>query len=405
MDGVHWELAPNTIAWSPRAQHAGVVHDGAMYLLGGSAPEGMSAEVYRSTDGVDWTPVTRNAPWSGRRGHAVVKHQDAMWLLGGSDGAQRFSDVWKSTDGENWELVTAAAPWVPRYFHAAAAFHGRIWVMGGVGAENTLYNDIWSSADGETWRLESAAASWGARHSMGLTLHRKRLWLLGGGRFVNQPQYRYSLPDVWYTDDGVHWTLATESGPTPRYGAGLCNHAGRLWAVGGFKQITGPYSIDPEYHNDVWTSYDGITWTQTLSDAPWPARMGLVSLVYDDKLWLLGGENGISWPIYLNDVWVSGGDLGAHTADQNADYAFDLSELLRIIQLYNSGAFHCEAATEDGYAPGPGDQSCAPHASDYDGPDGQFSLSEVLRAVQFYNAPAGIMPCDTSEDGWCPVVY
>ena len=40
-----------------------------------------------------------------------------------------------------------------------------------------------------------------------------------------------------------------------------------------------------------------------------------------------------------------------HTADENKDSVISLSELLRIIQFYNIGAFHCQAGTEDGFAP------------------------------------------------------
>jgi len=46
-----------------------------------------------------------------------------------------------------------------------------------------------------------------------------------------------------------------------------------------------------------------------------------------------------------------------------------LSELLRVIQFYNSGGYHCADppdSTEDGYVPGPGaEQGCTPHDSDY----------------------------------------
>ncbi len=91
-----------------------------------------------------------------------------------------------------------------------------------------------------------------------------------------------------------------------------------------------------------------------------------------------------------------------HSADQDADGDINLSELLRVIQFYNSGGFHCEAGTEDGYAPGPtGDQTCAPHSSDYNPQDWAITLSELLRLIQFYNS-GGYYTCETGEDGFCP---
>ena len=79
-----------------------------------------------------------------------------------------------------------------------------------------------------------------------------------------------------------------------------------------------------------------------------------------------------------------------------------LSELLRVIQFYNAGGYHCDASGEDGYAPGPGDTACTPHATDYNPQDWTLSLSEVLRAIQFYNAGA-YATCPGTEDGFCPL--
>jgi hypothetical protein len=59
-------------------------------------------------------------------------------------------------------------------------------------------------------------------------------------------------------------------------------------------------------------------------------------------------------------------------------------------------------STEDGYAPGAGDQGCAAHTLDYNPQDWRISMSELLRAIQFYNTPGGYAPCDTGEDGFCP---
>lgn len=88
-----------------------------------------------------------------------------------------------------------------------------------------------------------------------------------------------------------------------------------------------------------------------------------------------------------------------HTADQNGDFSVSLSELLRVIQFFNSDGFHCDEAGEDGFAPGPGDESCSPHDTDYNPQDWDASLSELLRLIQFYNV--GEYHCDASgEDGY-----
>ena len=94
-----------------------------------------------------------------------------------------------------------------------------------------------------------------------------------------------------------------------------------------------------------------------------------------------------------------------HTADQNGDHLIGLTELLRIIQFFNIGGFYCEAGTEDGYAPGAtGDTSCAIHQSDYMPQDWKIELSELLRIIQFFNS-GGYHACPdadpATEDGYC----
>ncbi len=95
------------------------------------------------------------------------------------------------------------------------------------------------------------------------------------------------------------------------------------------------------------------------------------------------------------------GQVQVHSADQNADGQIGLSELLRVIQFFNSNGLHCEAGSEDGYAPGAGDETCVPHSSDYAPRDWRVGLSEVLRLIQFFNS-SGYRVCEEGGDGFCP---
>ena len=104
-------------------------------------------------------------------------------------------------------------------------------------------------------------------------------------------------------------------------------------------------------------------------------------------------------------IQVAGPDY-VHNADQNGDKVVDLPELLRLIQLFNLGAYHCAenaGATEDGYLPGEdmGQTDCLPHASDYSVQDWSIDLFELLRIIQLFNA-WNYHPCPGGEDGFCP---
>ncbi|MGB1390086.1 MAG: hypothetical protein ACPG61_14490, partial [Paracoccaceae bacterium] len=70
------------------------------------------------------------------------------------------------------------------------------------------------------------------------------------------------------------------------------------------------------------------------------------------------------------------------------DGRINLSEVLRLIQFFNSGGFSCAVppeSSEDGYEPGAGDTGCAMHNADYNPQDWAISLSELLRVIQFFN--------------------
>jgi len=105
----------------------------------------------------------------------------------------------------------------------------------------------------------------------------------------------------------------------------------------------------------------------------------------------------------VNIVISLGIAINIHSADPDGDYQISLSELLRVIQFYNSNGLHCQEGTEDGYAPGPGDTSCTAHSSDYNPQDWRINLSELLRLIQFFNSNGyHACPGEDTEDGFCP---
>jgi hypothetical protein len=97
---------------------------------------------------------------------------------------------------------------------------------------------------------------------------------------------------------------------------------------------------------------------------------------------------------------TEGGGASYHSTDTNLDGRISLSELLRVIQFYNSGGLHCSPGTGDGYAAGPGATDCAPHSADYNPVNWRIALSELLRLIQLYNA-GSYAACPGSEDGFC----
>ncbi|WP_221032057.1 immunoglobulin domain-containing protein [Actomonas aquatica] len=110
----------------------------------------------------------------------------------------------------------------------------------------------------------------------------------------------------------------------------------------------------------------------------------------------------------------------SHSADYNQDGAIDLSELLRVIELYNTrngttrtGAYQLDGSTEDGFAPDASRAADAPasltryHSADYD-QDSYVNLSELLRVIELYNYRSGTTRTGeyhlnaSTEDGFAP---
>ncbi len=255
-DGTKWTLEkPNTFLdstfnsqsdWEGRhtAGYA-VLHD-KMWIVGGDVNQGhYHNDVWNSEDGRKWTLVNRDnpVPWGPRALHYTVAHQGKLWVIGGQtvpgfarEAEHMYRDVWNSEDGLKWNKVEIQEPaWAQRgMIGGSAVFQGRIWILGGgtyetpTKPDRKFYNDVWSSEDGAVWKLHTAAAPWHPRQYHDVAVFDNRLWVLegyhkdGGNR-----------KDVWYSDDGEHWTEVPDTPWAARHAASVFVHQDRLWMVAG----------------------------------------------------------------------------------------------------------------------------------------------------------------------------
>lgn len=90
----------------------------------------------------------------------------------------------------------------------------------------------------------------------------------------------------------MEWTRATASaGWAPRFGNTAVVFDNKIWVLGGIGESSPG--------NDVWFSTDGIHWTCATNSAAWSPRYMHTSVVFDNKIWVMGGYGG------GNDVWYS----------------------------------------------------------------------------------------------------
>ena len=230
-----------------------------------------------------------------------------------------------------WQRVTAAAPWGIRTDYGLYSYSGQLWVMGGLNRNGSL-NDIWTSADGENWtKVNPIGASWSKRFRFGAVVHNEELWVVEGERVIIGRS-------VSKSSDGANWSDVSTLFPnyTERFGA--VSFDGYLYVIGGlnanslntvYRTLTGgswemvtqtsSFTAKHEHqavvfqnkiwimggnNNGVWSSPDGSNWTSH-GNAPWPGRINFAAAVYDNKIWIMGGIGETRNELRFNDVWYT----------------------------------------------------------------------------------------------------
>ena len=294
-----WHCATEHAPWTARVRHAMLGFDNKLWILGGDPND-----VWCSIDGSVWNEATDNAAWPKRSYFRATVFEDKMWIMGGIED-YTYNDVWYSENGADWTQATANAAWPARYGFGLAVFAGRLWVLGGLGF--TPGNDVWSSADGVNWTLVTQSAPWMSRDELSAVVLDGKLWVVGGQHW--EYGVEQDLNDAWYTVDGVNWTQAVNHAPWMARMSSVATLDRSLWLAGGYYTIGTGHDIHYDYLNDVWHSMDGITWVQE-TNAPWVARMGHATAVFDGKFWISGGCPRSSAGGCFNDVWYLSTDGG-----------------------------------------------------------------------------------------------
>lgn len=266
----------------------------------------------------EWQRLTDEiAPdWRVRDGNTVtwLPATERFWMVGGwnpypeVDGgfdSVTTDEVWSSPDGIAWtaELEHQNGAFEPRHSHNTVLWDERLWMVGGDTWQGYLegvpyYNhDVVSSADGASWTVElgpgaAAEPPWSERALQTIGVYDDRLWMVGGQDLLGDPaDYTYHN-DVWVTDDGVSWTEVAPDGPgsETRWAGcgvldGLVEFRGELWLVGcaRYNETTGA-----TMSHEVWSTTDGISWTLH-AEPPWVGKIWPNVVVWDDKLWILFG--------------------------------------------------------------------------------------------------------------------
>ena len=317
-NGVNWTRATDAAAFAGRYGHCALNFDSKMWVIGGKnnsastsdESSGDANDIWFSTNGIDWSQVHADEDMFPQMGLSGLVYDNKMWIIGGSSDPD--NSVWSSTNGQDWTHVFKG--WPSRYHHSSAVMNDQLWLIGGnhraLNGPGRSLNDVWKSDDGTTWTEATAAAAFPPRCWHTSLAFNNRLWVIGGldPRDENDAE---RMNDVWSSSDGTSWTQVTASAPfAPRFGHSSVVFDGKMWVIGGATDPNEDYQANPP--SEVWFSDNGTTWTQAVTNRSFHQRMGHTSLAYRGKIWVIGGT-GSTYPMrtdpeYMayNDVWCSG---------------------------------------------------------------------------------------------------
>ncbi len=141
----------------------------------------------------------------------------------------------------------------------------------------------------------------------------------------------FGYDDIWSSSNGVKWTQVSDNLP---WGIrGLFSPAvfkEKIWIMGGLYYYS---------RNDIWYSYDGVDWIQSAEESDWSPRFSYQSLVFDNKIWIIGGRDDAG--DYLNDVWYSSDGVTWTEATDNAEWG--------ILDGYSTAVFQDKMWVMGGY--------------------------------------------------------
>ncbi|WP_273568769.1 Kelch repeat-containing protein [Maribacter halichondriae] len=282
-----------------RANHTSLSFEDKLWVFGGSYFGDGYDDVWQSTDGINWSEAGENALIRPKYGHTSEVYDNKMWMLGGRAENEDLNiiyshDVWSSTDGAAWANHTSYTDFFPaRTGHSSVIHKGKIYIIGGYDGTNAQ-SDIWQY-DGNWSEVEMNGLTFSPRLSHGSVVFDDKIWVIGGFDYAQNIKNKN---DVWFSEDGNNWTQALAQAPfSPRRGHSTVVYDDKLWVIGGID--------DSGYSNEIWYTTDGVDWKTVDVTDSLPPRSGHSALVHDNKLWIIGGvQAGEDLEWYANDVWV-----------------------------------------------------------------------------------------------------
>ena len=92
-----------------------------------------------------------------------------------------------------------------------------------------------------------------------------------------------------------------------RHGHATLVYDGKMWILGGRNSYLMSNPSVYSFLNDVWYSTDGVHWICAATGADWGRRTAHAGVVFNGKMWIIGGTyfNRYNQQVYCRDAWCS----------------------------------------------------------------------------------------------------
>lgn len=204
----------------------------------------------------------------------------------------------------SWTLEQPHASWQPRDSQGELVFNNSLWILGGwFNSHEAPPRDVWRSDDGKTWEKVAGEAPWIHSDLAMSVVFKDKMWVMGGW-YNGRLEGHSASNQVWSSKNGKDWVVETRAAAwTPRIASAVVVFQDKLWLLGGTEDYY--FGNSHSLKNDVWYSSNGKDWTLATAHAGWAPRAYHQAVVLNGKIYLFGGGNYVPEYFALNDVWSS----------------------------------------------------------------------------------------------------
>jgi len=249
-------------------------------------------------------PASGVYPWEDST--TLVSFGGYIWAIlgvtrGASDtGKYTRSTIKYSSDGVNWntavDVATGTAGYPSARMAPALNYNQKLWVIGGTVRPTPLASqDVWSSPDGVVWTRVTTNANFPQASSnnvapIGFCVHNGAMYVITCALQTNWYNY---IGGVYSSTDGITWTEKKSGAPWAVSGyTGGSNSFPGMFSVGGNLVIPAGGTVSGNvYDGSYYSTDDGVTWTR-VDQTTWGGWVSnepavIAAHVFSGTLWVL----------------------------------------------------------------------------------------------------------------------